>query len=1152
MKILDIIKNYKGTTSLLNSQEGKFTVEDSLSLALAVSSSYLTKKRNIVIVAPNLYSAQTIYEQIEAFLGKDDVLFYPFDEVIRIDQTSSSKEMLSQRLYVMNECLKNNTHVLITHLSASSRFLPDPEIYRNNILTLEKDKRYNLTTILEKLCFLNFTRVSKVDQPLQFALRGDILDIFPVNKEHPFRIEFFDDEIESIRVFDIATQQSVINDIDKVEIFPSTELLFDKENFNFLKDNVLKELNYETKELDGEKKRLLTNRVEMDLVRISEEGFNENLYPYFKFANLAHNTILDYLQIDTLIYYNFDRFTNSYNFFDAELNTYFNELFNNGLFLKNVQYFFPFDYFLKKKAIKTISYTDEDCTLLLPLRGIIFNASNILKSKELINGYLENNKEVLVCMDARGLKAYEDFLKNDSIDFRYSKNGETESNIISLYEFDFKEGFELIDQNIVVLTKKEILGYKSYSSRYVARYKKAEILSSYEDLTPGDYIVHEEHGIGRFEEITTLTFEDEKKDYLKIRYAGEEILYVPLESFYLVRKFVGKEGAVPKISRLGSSDWKKTKKKIKDKIDNIAERLINIYAERETAKGISFVEDDEIQQEFENSFPYPLTQDQIRCVNEIKKDMLSNAPMDRLLCGDVGFGKTEVAFRAAFKAILSDKQVAFLCPTTILAKQHYDVALTRFASFGVKIAIFSRFIPLSVQKRQIEQIKNNEINLIIGTHRILSPEIQIPNLGLLIVDEEQRFGVEHKERIKEMSKNIDVLTLTATPIPRTLQMSLIGIRKLSTIDSAPLNRMPIQTYVMPYQEQFALQVIERELSRDGQVFYLHNRVSTIYNKASKIQNKIKNAVVGVVHGQMDKDDIDEIMDAYYQGKINVLVCTSIIETGLDVPNANTMIVENADTFGLSQLYQIKGRVGRSSRVAYAYLFYNENKDLNDTAEKRLRAIREFTELGSGYKIAQRDLNIRGAGDILGSEQSGFVDTIGMNMYLKIVKEVMDEKKGESIKEHVVKSLPLSSSGYIPQKYADNADKIQIYQQIQDTNTIGSLELFRRRIRDIYGRLPKEVEDLLRKRKIDILADSPLIESVKEGVDITITLSKMFNNISKSAIQLSKSLMSIKDYVSIRLFEGLFVIHVIKDKNVLKNLEIIMESVINIGDENEIR
>ncbi len=1152
MKILDIIKNYKGTLSLLNCKEGKFSAEDSLSLALSVSASYLTKARNIVIVAPNLYSAQTLYEQIEAFLGKDDVLFYPFDEVIRIDQTSSSKEMLSQRLYVMNECLKDKTHVLITHLSASSRFIPNPELYKKNILLLEKGKQYNLTTLLEKLYFLNFIRVSKVDQPLQFALRGDILDIYPINEEHPFRIEFFDDEIESIRVFDITTQQSIKNDIDKVEIFPSTELLFEKENFNDLKNNVLNELNLEVKELNLEKKRLLSNRVEMDLARISEEGFDDNLYPYFNFTNSKKNTILDYVNIDSLIYYNYDKFLNCYNFYNDELKVYFNELFNNGLFLKNVQYFYPFEYFLNKKSIKIISYSENDNDLLLPLRGIVYNATNILKSIELINEYLNNSKEVLVCMDIRGLKVFEDFLKNENIEYRYSKNGETEKDIISLYEFDFKEGFELVDQNIVVLTKREILGYKSYSSRYVARYKKAEVLSSYEDLMPGDYIVHEEHGIGRFEEITTLTFEDEKKDYLKIRYAGEEVLYVPLESFYLVRKFVGKEGAVPKISRLGGSDWKKTKKKIKDKIDNIAERLISIYAERETTNGFSFVEDDEIQQEFENAFPYPLTQDQIRCVSEIKKDMLLKTPMDRLLCGDVGFGKTEVAFRAAFKAILSDKQVAFLCPTTILAKQHYDVAITRFASFGVKIAIFSRFIPLSVQKKQIEQIKNNEINLIIGTHRILSKDIQIPNLGLLIVDEEQRFGVEHKERIKEMSKNIDVLTLTATPIPRTLQMSLIGIRKLSTIDSAPLNRMPIQTYVMPYQEQFALQVIERELSREGQVFYLHNRVSTIYNKAKKIQSKIKNAVVGVVHGKMDKDDIDEIMNAYYQGKINVLVCTSIIETGLDVPNANTMIIEDADTFGLSQLYQIKGRVGRSSRVAYAYLFYNENKDLNDTAEKRLKAIREFTELGSGYKIAQRDLNIRGAGDILGSEQSGFVDTIGMNMYLKIVKEVMDEKKGEVKKDHIIKSLPLSVSGYIPPKYADNSDKIQIYQQIQDTNTIGSLELLRRRIRDIYGRLPKEVEELLRKRKIDILADSPLIESVKEGSDVTITLSKMFNNISKSALKLSNALLSIRDYVNIRLSDGLFVIHLIKDKTLLKNLEIIMENVINIGDGYETR
>lgn len=1148
MKILDIIANLDETKALSKQNKGDFVAQDPLSLTLCVASSYQNKKRNIVIVTPSLFSAQTIYELLEEMLGKEEVLFYPFDEVIRIGQTYSSKEMLAQRLFVMSECLKNKTHILITHLSASSRNLPSPILYENNLISLIKNKSYNIKELLTKLIDLGFLRVNKIDQPLQFASRGDILDVFPINFDNPVRIEFFDDEIESMRQFDIGSQISQNVEYEKIEIFPSNEYLYDKNDYASLKENVIKELNQEVEFINNfEKKESLIKRVNIDLETILTSGFKDNLYPYYNFINGKKYTIFDYLKVDTLIYYDFDKMENAYDFYIDELNNYFNELYKNGLFLKNIGYFEPFSLFLNKTAFKTYSHDIPNGTDLLPLRSINYYGNNILTSLEFINRYFVENKHVLVAMDKKSLLSFENFLKSKEItNYRYSIAGETEPNYINLLEYDFKEGFEIINQHLIVLTKKEVFGYHSFSSRYVARYKKAEILTSYEELNPGDYVVHEQHGIGRFLEITTLTFDDEKKDYLKIEYANNEILYVPLEKFYLIRKYVGSEGSIPKISRIGGSDWKKTKKKIESKISDITDRLISIYAEREGIKGFTFEKDDEIQKEFEAAFPFPLTQDQAKCVTEIKKDMESIYPMDRILCGDVGFGKTEVAFRAAFKAILSHKQVVLLCPTTILAKQHYEVALNRFSSFGVKIALFSRFIPESVQNAQIKKIKNGEIHLIIGTHRLLSKDIVIPNLGLLIVDEEQRFGVEHKERIKEISKNIDVLTLSATPIPRTLQMSLMGIRQLSMINSAPLNRMPVQTYVMPFDEKFVFQIIERELSRGGQVFYLHNLIGTIYQKAKKIQEHIKGATVGIVHSKLDKDDIEEIMDAYYQNKINVLVCTSIIETGLDVTNANTIIIEDADRFGLAQLYQIKGRVGRSYRVAYAYLFFNKYKELNEKASKRLKAIKEFTELGSGYKIAQRDLNIRGAGDILGSEQSGFVDTIGMNLYLKIIEETLDKKKGIYVENKVIKSLPLSISGYIPSSYASDEDKIQLYQQIQDTNSIVALELVRRKIRDIYGRIPKEVETLLTKRKIDILADSIYVESIKESQFITLTLSKEFSKISKSALLLNKELYTIKDKISAHMSEGKIVIYLIKDKTMLENLDLILEGILKIG------
>ena len=1153
MKILDKIKNSKAVKSLSSNTEDIFVVDDSLQLAFAVSSSFLSNPRKILIVTPNLYTAQNVYEQMSSLVGEDNLLFYPFDEVIRIDKVSSSKEMLSQRLYVMSECLKNENKILITHVTASLRMLPEKKLYEKHTVSLIKGNSYYIKELIDKLSEIGFTRVGKIDQTLQFALRGDILDIFPINTEIPYRIEFFDDEIESIRTLDIASQRS-IEEVDKVEVFPSSELLYKKESYNKIKEAVLEKLEKQLFHVDDyEIKSKLKQKVEFDLLKIKDNGFEDTLYPYFEYALDSNTTIIDYFESDTLILYNYEKIRKGYEFTHEELRLYFEELFLGGLALKDVKYFLDLAYLTDKKHIKTMPFGIDEHTYTLPLKSIVYNNPSMIKSLDLLNEYIALNKSVLVCMDKATLKIYEDFLISENFSYFKSKDGESKINQVGLFEFDFKEGFELTDSNIVILTKKELMGYRSFSNRYTSRYKKAEILSSYEDLIPGDYVVHEENGIGQFIKIDTINdINDEPKDYLKIMYRDDAILYIPLEQFHLIRKFVSQEGSVPRLSKIGGNDWKKTKEKIKNKVNDIADRLIDLYAQRQNIQGFSFEKDDELQYAFESNFPYTLTMDQQKAVNEIKADMEKPYPMDRLLCGDVGFGKTEVAFRAAFKAILSHKQVMLLCPTTILARQHHEVAYSRFSPFGVKVALFSRFVSEKKQKEQIELIKQGKIQLIIGTHKLLSKDIVVPDLGLLIVDEEQRFGVEHKERIKEISKNIDVLTLTATPIPRTLQMSLLGIRSLSTINIAPSNRMPVQTYVIPYQESLITQVIERELSRDGQVFYLHNRVSTIYSVARKLESKIKGAKVGVVHGKMDKEDVDEIMDAYYQGYINVLVCTSIIETGLDIPNANTIIIENADLFGLSQLYQIKGRVGRSTRVAYAYLLYNENKDMSDNATKRLKAIKDFTELGSGYKIAQRDLNIRGSGDILGAEQSGFIDTVGMDLYYKILNEVLAEKKGETITKKVIKPLPIALGGYIPSSYATDSDKIQIYQEIEDTNTILSLELLRRKLKDIYGRLPKEVDSLLRKRKVEILSDNEYIDSIKQDEIIKVTLTRDFNDIPRSAMKLSESLFHLKDRIGARLIDGQIVINVLKGKDLLKDLEYILETILSIGGQNETR
>jgi transcription-repair coupling factor (superfamily II helicase) len=660
------------------------------------------------------------------------------------------------------------------------------------------------------------------------------------------------------------------------------------------------------------------------------------------------------------------------------------------------------------------------------------------------------------------------------------------------------EGFEIPDFAFACITSKELFGYRQKTSKYFSRYKEATILTSHEDLTVGDYVVHEYSGIGQYLGIKTIEIDNLHKDYLHIQYAGTDVLYVPLSQFKLVRKFSGKEGAAPRLHRLQSKDWENTKKKIKEKVDDLAARLVELYKNRSVTAGYAFPADDELQSQFENQFPYELTPDQQRSVKEIKADMEKPFPMDRLLCGDVGFGKTEVAFRAAFKAINAHKQVAILCPTTLLARQHYERAADRFASFGIQIAIFSRLIPEAKQKAYIKDILAGKIQLIIGTHRLLSKDIVYRDLGLLIVDEEQRFGVEQKEKIKEIRTNVDVLTLSATPIPRTLQISLLGIRQLSQINTSPLNRVPIQTYVMRHDPLVVKELIERELAREGQVYYLHNRVEDIYLVASQLKTKIKGSRAGVVHGQMDKDEIEDVMVDFYNGTINLLVCTSIIENGIDVSNANLIIVENAANFGLAQLYQIKGRVGRGNRIAYAYLLYEEAERLNEQANKRLKAIQEFTELGSGYKIAQRDLMIRGAGDILGPEQAGFIDTVGLDMYLQLLNEAIQEKKTGILTPPITSVASLMIDAYIPETYAKNEDKVELYQAIETAKTFEELQTIEAYIRDLYGRLPDQVQNLLKKRHFDLLTSHPSVGSWQETkAYLDVFCSEAFTNLNRS-------------------------------------------------------
>lgn len=1131
MSLLDLIYN-DDSINKLNNHEGRLVINNTLACSYLVSGIFLKKQKNILLVASSMYNAQILYEQIASLVGEDNCLLFPVDEIYHQTNYSYSKEMLSQRLYVMDKCLDNKKRILISHVEGVTRFLPNPELYKLNTLFLEKNKSYNLNNLVNSLINMGFTRVNKIDQSLQFALRGDILDIFPINLDKPIRIEFFDDEIESIRYFEIESQTS-IEEIDNIKIFPATDLLI--EDFNYGKENILNKLNIDLKRLKIEEREKLINKVNEDLINMENGSFDENYYSYFHYFQKEIFNIASYFKSDLTLIYQKEEVDKYIEIQKEENNESINELFLNGLSLYDKNYSLSFENALHDYLYSYGYELDENDYSLL-INNIPFVSNNILSSLNLINEYSKKGYKIVICLKDNFDK-YAEFLKNNNVEFDIIDNDLP--NNIGLYKYDLNIGFIYKDK-VLFLSKKEIFNYKQNLNIFSSRYKKATILNSYDELSVDDYVVHEENGIGQYKGIVNLTANGITSDYLKVLYANNQYLYIPLEKFSRIRKYVSKEGSVPRLSKLGGKDWANVKEKIKNQVNFLADRLLALYAEREITPGISFKEDDEFQKEFEDAFPYQMTRDQQKALEEIKLDMEKPTPMDRLLCGDVGFGKTEVAFRAAFKAILSNKQVALLCPTTILAKQHYDVANSRFSLFGVNIALFSRFVPAKIQNENIKLIKEGKIHLIIGTHRLLSKDIEIPNLGLLIVDEEQRFGVEHKERIKEISKNVDVLTLTATPIPRTLQMSLLGIRNLSQLQTPPSSRMPIQTYVTEYNPHLAKEVICRELSRGGQVFYLYNLVSTIFQKAEQIKKAIPNARVGVVHAKMDSEDIDKIMTEFYLGNIDVLVCTSIVESGLDVPNANTILIENSDKFGLSQLYQIKGRVGRSNRVAYAYLFYNKNKELTPEAEKRLKAIKEFASLGSGYKIAEKDLSIRGAGDILGSQQSGFIDSVGIDMYVNILSEVINEKKGIKKIDKKIKSTNITIGGYIPSNYALDTDKIQIYQEIEDTQTIANIELLRRKLKDIYGKLPKEVEKILLKRKIDILASSTNIESVYEDNMINIILTKEISLTNGVATILSNKLSVIKDDIFVRVVDKKFIIKIQKNKESQNNLLYILE------------
>lgn len=1086
MELFEALKNQEALTALTDGK-GEFVIEECLGVGLLFATKFREKPANYALIASNQYAAQRLYEFLLNFLSEDEVVFFPNDELLRAESLASSHELLSQRIYALGQLQRKTKKILVTHPSGLLRYLPDPSFFLDSCIRLKVGETHDLGALKAKLAKLGYQSLNKVEHSLQFAGRGDILDVYSVSYLDPIRIEFFGDEIESIRFFDIQTHESK-STLKEAWILPATDLLLTDEQTEALIQHAEAQLQADVNLHKPEAFEDLKRFLGADLERFKSHNYRNELYKYMGFATNEPHSVLHYFPAEITYICNKESFSTACTQLELEASEYYSELVSNGRCISSLRQYMELTEALskQKRIIYGASFVTKNSAHVFQAHAISSNSRSIAVAITTIESYLAMNKKVVLCLaEPQQKKTILAALDEKGIPYEMVGLYELPEGHLGVNALALSEGFEIPSSSIAYLTAKDLFGHRYISTRFMSRFKEATILKSYEELRPGDYVVHEESGIGQFLGIETIEMEGIHRDFLHIAYANNESLYVPLEQFRMVRKYAGREGASPKLSHLSSSEWKKKKARIKQRINELADRLIALYGSRLRTDGFAYPPDDELQAKFEDEFPYRLTEDQQRAVNEIKADMEKPEPMDRLVCGDVGFGKTEVAFRAAFKAISYGKQVALLCPTTLLARQHYEVAIQRFASFGVHIAQCSRLITDAQMDQLIDDLAQGKIDFVIGTHRLLSKRIKFKDLGLLIVDEEQRFGVEQKERIKEMMVGVDALTLSATPIPRTLQMSLVGIRPLSEINTAPTSRMPIQTYVTPFKQDVVEELISRELARNGQVFYLHNVVDTIFSTAALLARHIPNALVGVVHGQMAKENIEEVMERFYSGDLNVLVCTSIVENGIDIPNANMIIVENADKFGLSQLYQIKGRVGRGNRIAYAYLMYREHKHMNEDARKRLEAIQEFTEFGSGYKIAQRDLLIRGAGDILGPEQAGFIDSVGLDLYLKLLNEAVTERKtGEIMEEHAARKL-FSIDAYIPPEYASESDKLQLYQELDDIKSERELRAFSKKIKDIYGNMPKEVSYLIQKKRIDLLVEGEAFESIEETEDFVI-------------------------------------------------------------------
>ncbi|QYR21672.1 transcription-repair coupling factor [Paenibacillus sp. sptzw28] len=1049
--------------------------------------------RPMLVVTHNMFAAQKIAEDLLECLSAEDVLLYPANELVAAEAAISSPETLAQRMDVLIRLSQGFRGIIVVPFSGIRRYLPIRGVMAEARIELRVGETMTMEAFLQQMIELGYVRVDKVEGKGEMSVRGGIVDFYPLTTAHPYRIEWFDDEIDSIRTFDSSDQRS----IDKLESYvvpPCQEITAEAGRFQNAAQHASELLEQQLQKMtDRTAKDRLRAEIGAEIDKLREHQYFPEIYKYISLLYPERQTLFDYMPEDTLLIYDEPtRLIETGKQLERDEAEWAMHLLQNGKSLpglaiarpsEDVLYHRPFPTLFLSLFLRQIPHTQPQNILNVVCRSMqnFHGQMNVLKAE--MERWRKSGAQVMMLA---GSTERMDRIRRVLHDYGIEPP--------ILIEGNLQSGFELPSIHLIVITEGEMFSQKQRKARRIdKKIDNAERIKSYTELKVGDYVVHQNHGIGKYMGIGTLEIAGIHKDYIHILYAGGDKLSVPIEQIDLIQKYVGSEEKEPKVYKLGGSEWTRVKTKVRSSVQDIADELIKLYAERQATSGFAFGSDTSYQQEFEAMFPYDETRDQLRAIEEIKKDMQTPRPMDRLLCGDVGYGKTEVAVRAAFKAAIEGKQVAILVPTTILAQQHYETFRERFSGFPFNVQVLSRFRSKKEQTDTMKGLKAGTVDVVIGTHRLLSQDIIFKDLGLLIVDEEQRFGVSHKEKLKRLKTNVDVLTLTATPIPRTLHMSMLGVRDLSVIETPPENRFPVQTYVVEYSPSLVRESIERELARGGQVYYLYNRVQGIHQIAEQINALVPDARVAVGHGQMSEQELEKTILDFLDGESDVLVSTSIIETGVDIPNVNTLIVHDADKMGLSQLYQLRGRVGRSNRIAYAYFTYQRDKVLTEVAEKRLQSIKEFTELGSGFKIAMRDLAIRGAGNLLGAEQHGFIASVGFDLYSQMLadeiakrKADMGETEAEPVKE-VSTVIDMSIDAYLPSAYIyDSIQKIEIYKKVAAVRSLEEAEDLREELVDRFGDLPQSVDNLLAVARLKVLGAACGIEQLSgKGDDLSL-------------------------------------------------------------------